>query len=79
MKREEDDFELTSRTVRLPAFVWRALDEDAERCRRSANRQIEAILVRYYELEADVELSEPQITRTASAVSRRERKTGTHD
>lgn len=44
------------RSIRLPEYVWEALDRDAERCRRSSQKQIEAILVSFYEIE-DVEIS----------------------
>lgn len=41
--------------VRLSPEVHKALLRDAERCRRSTTRQVEAILTAYYELE-NVEL-----------------------
>jgi hypothetical protein len=41
-----------TRSIRLPASVWNALDADAERCRRSSQKQIEALLVTYYEIES---------------------------
>jgi hypothetical protein len=63
------------RSIRLPQFVWEALDVDAARCRRSAVRQIEAILVRYYDLVADIELNEEKLSQAAKSVSRK-RKAG---
>lgn len=50
------------RSIRMPPEVWRALDEDARRCRRSATKQIEAILTVYYGLD-DVELMDLAATR----------------
>lgn len=44
-----------TRSIKLPEFVWDALDADAERCRRSSQKQIEALLVTFYEI-ADVEI-----------------------
>lgn len=44
-----------TRSIRLPEKVWDALDEDAARCRRSSQKQIEAILVNFYQME-DVEI-----------------------
>jgi len=46
-----------TRSIKLPEFVWDALDADAERCRRSSQKQIEALLVTFYEME-DVEISQ---------------------
>lgn len=43
------------RSIRLPEYVWDALDRDAARCRRSSQKQIEAILVTIYQVD-DVEL-----------------------
>jgi hypothetical protein len=43
------------RSIRLPEYVWDALDRDAARCRRSSQKQIEAILVTIYKVD-DVEL-----------------------
>lgn len=49
-----------ARSIRLPERVWNALDEDAARCRRSAQKQLEAILVSFYELD-DVELNRQKL------------------
>jgi len=46
-----------TRSIKLPEFVWDALDADAARCRRSSQKQIEALLVTFYEIE-DVEISQ---------------------
>ena len=41
--------ELThKRLIQLPMALWDALDEDAVECRRSAQKQLEAILAAYY-------------------------------
>lgn len=44
-----------ARSIRLPKRVWDALDKDAARCRRSSVKQLEALLVTFYDLE-DVEI-----------------------
>lgn len=43
------------RSIRFPRKLWEAIDQDAKRCRRSAVKQLEAILLSYYEIE-DVDL-----------------------
>lgn len=48
------------RSIRLPEKVWDALDADAERCRRSSQKQIEALLVTFYEMES-VEIDKRQL------------------
>jgi hypothetical protein len=44
------------RSIRFPKELWDAIDEDAQRCRRSSVKQMEAVLTAYYGLE-DVELN----------------------
>ena len=61
------------RSIVLPTYVWEALDQDAGRCRRSATKQIEAILVRYYNLEPNVELNEPALDAVSEVVSHKPR------
>ena len=59
---ERADSDEMSRSVRMPARVWRALDADAEACRRSATKQLEAILTVYYRLD-DVEMADVDVVR----------------
>jgi hypothetical protein len=49
-----------TRSIRLPETVWDALDADAARCRRSSQKQIEALLVTFYEIE-DVEINKQSL------------------
>ena len=42
--------------IALPRTLWEALERDAARCRRSVTRQVEAVLVAYFEL-GSVELN----------------------
>lgn len=46
-----------TRPLRLPQQLFAAIDKDAARCRRSANKQIEAILTAYYQID-EVELAD---------------------
>ncbi len=39
------------RSIRFPKQLWKVVDEDAKRCKRSAVKQLEAILTSYYGLE----------------------------
>ena len=45
----------TTRSIRFPQKVWAALEGDAKRCKRSAIKQLEALLSKWYGLE-DVEI-----------------------
>lgn len=45
------------RSIRFPKKVWDAIDADAQRCKRSSVKQMEAVLTAYYKLE-DVELNQ---------------------
>ncbi len=62
-----------ARSIRLPETVWNALDEDAQRCRRSSQKQIEALLVTFYEME-DVEINQRQLGIVGELLPRSKRK-----
>lgn len=57
-KAKERNEEPRKRSVILPEYLWEVIDKDADRCRRSATKQLEVILLRYYQLEANIELNE---------------------
>jgi len=61
-RETENNFMLSEkvRSIRLPENVWDALDADAARCRRSSQKQIEALLVSFYELE-NVEINKQSL------------------
>jgi len=71
----------TGKFIKLADRVWDALGADAERCRRSVTKQIEAILLVYYGLDGvdlgDVpavrEAVSPYLARDTSRVARAER------
>lgn len=46
VKNEPRNEESKPRSIVLPTYIWDAVDDDAARCRRSATKQVEAILVR---------------------------------
>ncbi len=48
------------RSIRFPKKVWDAIDADAQRCKRSSVKQMEAVLTTYYKLE-DVELNQQSL------------------
>lgn len=48
------------RSIRLPDVFWDALADDARRCKRSSQKQLEAILATLYNIE-DVEISKDAI------------------
>lgn len=52
---EQDDEKEVARSVRLPKKLWRALENDAKRCKRSSVKQLEALLTKWYAIQ-NVEL-----------------------
>lgn len=68
-KAENRDIETKGRTVNLPAWIWKELEADSERCKRSITRHIEAILECYYDPMANVELDREAINRAYDVVS----------
>lgn len=51
------------RSIRFPVKLWKLIDEDAKRCKRSAVKQMEAILSLYYDL-SDSEINKTAIKQT---------------
>lgn len=45
------------RSIRFPQSLWDRIDRDAERCKRSAVKHMEALLETYYRLSESVELN----------------------
>ena len=60
------------RSVVLPISLWKKIEKDAERCRRSVTKHLEAILSLYYGLEASVNIDEEALTRTREAISHKQ-------
>jgi hypothetical protein len=48
------------RSIRFPKRLWDAIDGDAQRCKRSSVKQMEAVLSAYYGLE-DVDLNKQSL------------------
>lgn len=69
MKPDYNDRNEQARSIRLPDYIWQAVDEDARRCRRSSVKHIEALLIRYFDLEPSVEMDETKLTQVASVES----------
>lgn len=55
---EDRNEEPKPRSIILPMYLWDIVEKDAKRCRRSMNKQIEAILVLYYGVESSVNIDE---------------------
>jgi len=50
------------RSIRFPESLWRAIDVEAKKCKRSAVKQMEAVLTAYYGLD-NVELDASSLER----------------
>ena len=68
--KKQREIEPEARSVRLPPEYWAVLDKDAVRCKRSATKQIEAIIAAYYSLEP-IELDPDGLERARSMASPR--------
>jgi predicted DNA-binding protein len=51
-RKSEKSLPTTQFLIRLPLEVDERLEEDARRCRRSKTRQVEAILMEFYNMES---------------------------
>ena len=71
MTHNERNEDPKTASIILPAYLWEIIDRDAKRCRRSRNRQLEAMLVRYYSVESDVDLDETALSTAPEVVSSR--------
>lgn len=56
------------RSIRFPRSLWDAIDADAQRCKRSAVKQLEALLATFYGLE-DVEIDKRRLLGLRSNVA----------
>lgn len=64
-----------ARPVRLSEEIWRELDKDAERCKRSSNAQIEALLeVLYFDANVNIPARSIDKMASVSAIQRRDKK-----
>lgn len=61
--------DMKSRSVVLPACLWKEIEKEAERCRRSVTKHLDAILSVYYGFETSVNIDEEALTRAREAVS----------
>jgi hypothetical protein len=60
---EEEPEKLIPRTVRLPDKVWKAVGKDATRCKRTVDKQLDAILTKRYNLgNVDLDFNEQDLS-----------------
>lgn len=82
MKEEfpDEDYADVQKALRIPGFLWKKLEADAELNRRSVNRLIEAILLHYYEIDLGFEIDINRVNKVKYLMSRRKqddvKKTG---
>ncbi len=60
---------LKTRSIYFPDELWDAIGKDAERCKRTPLKQMEAILLTYYEL-GDIELDYERFQKMKSKQTR---------
>lgn len=76
-ENESRNEEPQKRSIILPAWLWDKLTTDARRCKRSTNKQLEALLAICYDPEADIEINKEALASAFDAVShKRLRKAG---
>ncbi len=66
-EQTDPDEETKGRSVVLPISLWSKIEQDAERCRRSVTKHLEAILSLYYGLEASVNIDEETLIEARGA------------
>lgn len=74
VKTENRDEELKPRSVYLPKWIWKKLDDDAERCGRSATKQLQILLTLCFDPEADIEINKEAIASAYQVVSHKRLK-----
>jgi hypothetical protein len=72
VETEERNEEPVTKSVILPAYIWDIVIADAKRCRRSMPKHLEAILIKVYKIESNVELDE-QGLEAASKIAQKEK------
>ena len=60
--KEERNEEPKPRSIILPVYLWDLIEKDAKRCRRSINKQIEAVFAIFYGVESSVNIDEEALT-----------------
>lgn len=74
VKIENRNEETKPRSIFLPAWLWDELDKDAKRCKRSATKQLEALLTLCYDSQADIEINKEDIIEAYQAVAHKKLK-----
>lgn len=67
-----------ARSIRLPERIWDALDADAERCRRSSQKHLEALLVSFYNMD-NVEIQSDSLEMIGKLMPNSKRKISVTD
>lgn len=65
---ENRNEERITKSLILPAYLWDIVIADAKRCHRSMPQHFEAILVKVYKLESNIELDEEGLDAAAQVV-----------
>lgn len=67
----DEDYADVPKALRIPGFLWKKLEEDAAKNRRSVNRLIESILLHYYDIDLGFEINIEQVNKVKYLMSRR--------
>lgn len=65
---ENRNEEPITKSVILPSYLWDIVIADAKRCRRSLPKHLEAILIRVYKLESNIEINEEGLEAASKVV-----------
>lgn len=67
---ENRNEERITKSLILPAYLWDIVIADAKRCHRSMPQHFEAILVKVYKIESNVELDEEGLEAASKVVQK---------
>ena len=73
-KIDERDEELRPRSIHLPRWLWKELDDDAKRCKRSSTKHLEALLTLCFDPSADLEIHKETLASAYDTVSQKRKK-----
>lgn len=66
-KEQQLNEEPKPRSIILPVWLWEKIEKDAKRCRRSMNKQIEAVFAVFYGVESSVNIDEEGLRASSQA------------
>lgn len=70
----ERNEETKARSIHLPIWLWKELDRDAKRCKRSATKHLEALLTLCYDPDTDLEIHKETLTEAYHVISQKRTK-----